>query len=61
MNQFQIYRQFKARDAKRLCLSDYRDLTLLNGELNTIYKEFDPRSGRTLAGAPNTCKSNGSR
>ena len=33
---------------KRLCLSDYRDLTLCKW-LNTIYKEFDPGSGRTLA------------
>ena len=33
---------------KRLCLSDYSDLTLCKW-LNTIYKEFDPGSGRTLA------------
>ena len=33
---------------KRLCLRNYSDLTLCKW-LNTIYKEFDPGSGRTLA------------
>ena len=46
-NQFQNL-QVIHTGRKRLCLSDYSDLTLCKW-LNTIYKEFDPGSGRTLA------------
>ena len=47
VNQFQNL-QVIHTGRKRLCLSDYSDLTLCKW-LNTIYKEFDPGSGRTLA------------